>query len=131
MTARWRPTSGRGRTGRSATATTPTSPTISLIAQGPTQHELDQAQNALEASTLRQLENVDAKADQLNYYYYYTGQPDFLAQDLARTRAVTAADVQRVARQYLQAPRVVLSVVPQGHRELAAGRPGPTLTFDK
>jgi zinc protease len=97
-----------------------------LIAQGPTQHELDQAQNALEAATLRQLENVDAKADQLNYYYYYTGQPDYLAQDLAHTRAVTAADVQRVARQYLQAPRVVLSVVPQGHRELAAGRTGVT-----
>ena len=97
-----------------------------LIAQGPTQHELDQAQNSLEASQLRQLENVDAKADQLNYYYYFTGQPDFLAQDLARTRAVTAADVQRVARQYLQAPRVVLSVVPEGHRELAAGRTGVT-----
>ncbi|MBW8772338.1 MAG: insulinase family protein [Gemmatimonadetes bacterium] len=97
-----------------------------LIAEGPTQHELDQAQNALEASQLRQLENVDAKADQLNYYYYYTGHPDFLAQDLALTRAVTAADVQRVARQYLQAPRVVLSVVPQGHRELAAGRTGVT-----
>jgi len=99
---------------------------VRLIGQGPTQHELDQAQNALEASQLRQLENVDAKADQLNNYYYYTGQPDFLAQDLARTRAVTAADVQRVARQYLQAPRVVLSVVPQGHRELAAGRTGVT-----
>ena len=97
-----------------------------LIAEGPSIRELEQAMNALEASQLRQLENVDAKADQLNAYYYYTGQPDFLAQDLARIRAVTAADVQRVARQYLQAPRVVLSVVPQGHRELAAGRQGVT-----
>ncbi|HTK57133.1 MAG TPA: pitrilysin family protein [Gemmatimonadales bacterium] len=93
-----------------------------LIAEGPTARELDQARNSLEAGQLRQLENVDAKADQLNAYYYFTGQPDYLAQDLARTRAVTAADVQRVARQYLQAPRVVLSVVPQGHRELAATR---------
>jgi zinc protease len=97
-----------------------------LIAEGPTARELDQARNALEAGQLRQLENVDAKADQLNAYYYFTGQPDYLAQDLARTRAVTAADVQRVARQYLQAPRVVLSVVPQGHRELAATRGGMT-----
>ena len=93
-----------------------------LIAEGPTQRELDQARNAIEAGQLRQLENVDAKADQLNSYYYFTGNPDYLAQDLANLRAVTAADVQRVARQYLQAPRVTLSVVPQGHREHAATR---------
>jgi zinc protease len=97
-----------------------------IVAEGPMARELDQARNALEASQLRSLENVDAKADQLNYYYYYTGQPDYLAQDLARLRAVTAADVQRVARQYLQAPRVILSVVPQGKKELAATRPGAT-----
>ncbi len=97
-----------------------------LITEGPTAHELDQAKNALEASQLRSLENVDAKADQLNYYFYYTGQADYLAQDLAHMRAVTAADIQRVARQYLQASRVTLSVVPQGKRELAATRPGVT-----
>jgi len=97
-----------------------------LLTEGPTAHELDQARNALEARQLRGLENVDAKADQLNYYYYYTGQPDYLAQDLAHLRAVTAADVQRVARQYLQAPRVILSVVPQGKRELAASSTGVT-----
>ncbi|HVX89455.1 MAG TPA: pitrilysin family protein [Gemmatimonadales bacterium] len=97
-----------------------------LIAEGPTARELDQARNSLEASQLRQLENVDAKADQLNSYYYFTGNPDYLSQDLANLRGVTAADVQRVARQYLQAPRVTLSVVPQGRPELAATRGGMT-----
>jgi zinc protease len=97
-----------------------------LATEGPSARELDQARNALEANQLRGLENVDAKADQLNYYYYYTGQPDYLAQDLARMRAVTAADVQRVARTYLRGPRVTLSVVPQGRRELAATRQGAT-----
>jgi zinc protease len=97
-----------------------------LATEGPSARELDQARNALEANQLRGLENVDAKADQLNYYYYYTGQPDYLAQDLARMRAVTAADVQRVARTYLRGPRVTLSVVPQGRRELAATRGGMT-----
>jgi zinc protease len=39
----------------------------------------------------------------------------------ARVEAVTAADVQRVARTYLLgAHRVVLSVVPRGHTELEA-----------
>jgi zinc protease len=97
-----------------------------LATEGPSARELDQARNALEANQLRGLENVDAKADQLNNYYYYTGQPDYLAQDLARMRAVTAADVQRVARTYLRGPRVTLSVVPQGRRELAATRQGAT-----
>ncbi|HEU4570629.1 MAG TPA: pitrilysin family protein [Gemmatimonadales bacterium] len=93
-----------------------------LVAEGPAAHELDQAKNALEADRLRGLENVDAKADQLNAYYYFTGTPDYLAEDLKALRDVTAADVQRVARQYLQAPRVILSVVPEGKRELAAGQ---------
>ena len=97
-----------------------------LATEGPTARELDQARNSIEADQLRSLENVDNKADQLNYYYYFTGDPDYLAQDLAHMRAVTAADVQRVAHQYLQAPRVTLSVVPQGKKELAATRQGVT-----
>jgi hypothetical protein len=34
---------------------------------------------------------------------------------------VTAADVQRAARQYLLQPKVVLTVVPEGRRDLALG----------
>jgi zinc protease len=61
------------------------------------------------------------KANQLNYYEYFAGTPDYFQRDLDRYRHVTPADVQRVARAYLlQAHRVVLSVVPQGHTELAA-----------
>lgn len=91
-----------------------------LAADGPTPRELEQARNSFEASMLEQLEYGGAVADQLNSYYYFTGDPDYLARDIARTRAVTAADIQRVARTYLQAPRVVLSVVPEGKPELAA-----------
>jgi predicted Zn-dependent peptidase len=32
---------------------------------------------------------------------------------------VTAADVQRAAREYLAQPRVILSVVPEGKQDLA------------
>lgn len=91
-----------------------------LVAEGPTPRELEQAKNSFEASMLEQLEYGSAVADQLNSYYYFTGQPDYLAKDIARTRAVTAADIQRVAHSYLQAPRVVVSVVPEGKPELAA-----------
>ena len=78
--------------------------------------------NAIEAQFLNRLEFSSAKADQLNAYYYATGTPDFFQQDLERYRRVTAADVQRVVRQYLTAGRVTLSVVPQGKKELAATR---------
>jgi zinc protease len=91
-----------------------------LTSDGPTERELEQARNSLEAGLLRGLETVNDKADQLNSYYVRTGTADGFSDELARYRAVTAADIQRVAKQYLQAPRVTLSVVPQGHPELAA-----------
>jgi len=91
-----------------------------IAADGPTAREVDQARNATEASFLRRLETVNEKADALNGYYVRLGKPDMFEEHLQRYRAVTAEDIQRVARQYLQAPRVVLSVVPQGRADLAA-----------
>lgn len=91
-----------------------------IATDGPTAREVEQARNATEASFLRRIETVNEKADALNSYYVRLGQPDSFEADLARYRAVTAQDIQRVARQYLQAPRVVLSVVPRGHPELGA-----------
>jgi zinc protease len=91
-----------------------------LAADGPTARELEQARNATEASFLARLEQVSGKAELMNQYLYYEGEPDFFQKDLDRYRAVTVADVQRVAKQYLQAPKVILSVVPQGKPELAA-----------
>ncbi len=91
-----------------------------LASDGPTTRELDQARNAIEASFLRSIQTVSGKADQLNEYYYQTGNPDGFQDDLDRLRAVSAQDIQRVVAKYLQAPRVMISVVPQGKKELAA-----------
>lgn len=91
-----------------------------LATDGPTERELQQARNTLEAQFLNRLEFVNAKANQLNEYYYYTGKPDGFQHDLDRYRAVTAEDVKRVVARYLLAPRVTLSIVPQGKKELAA-----------
>jgi zinc protease len=95
-----------------------------LAAEGPTARELEQAKNATEARFLRSLERVLGKADQLNDYYYGTGDPDHYAEDLARYQAVTAADVRRAVREYLLAPKVVLSIVPQGETDQAAKAAG-------
>ena len=93
-----------------------------LAKDGPTQRELDQAKNAIESAFLNRLESVQGKAEQLNAYYYFTGKPDGFQAEIDRLRAVTAADIKRVVNTYLLGPRVTLSIVPQGKRELAATR---------
>ena len=95
---------------------------LRLATEGPTTRELEQAKNARESSFLNQLEFIDAKADQLNAYAYFNGTPDYFQKDLDDLRAVTADDIKRVITTYLHGPRVMLSIVPMGKRELAATR---------
>jgi zinc protease len=63
---------------------------------------------------------VSQKADMLNEYAYFTGDPDYFAKEIAGLRRITRDDVRRVARTYLLAPKVLLSVVPEGKSESAA-----------
>ena len=91
-----------------------------LIADGPTDRELTRVKNGVRASLLDGLSKVAFKAFRLSYYNYFTGQPDYLAQDIARYEALTPAMVQHAARTYLAGtPRVVLTIVPEGKRTLA------------
>ena len=89
-----------------------------LEQEGITERELQRAQNSFRASFLDRLAGVLGKADQLNFYNYYVGSPDYVQQDAARYDRVTAGDVQRVARTYLTQPRAVLTVVPEGETRL-------------
>jgi zinc protease len=89
-----------------------------LVREGVTERELARAQNTTRAQFLDQLASVLGKADQLNYYNYFVGTPDFAREDAARYDKVTAADVRRVAGSYLGKPRVTLTVVPEGKRDL-------------
>ena len=95
-----------------------------LAESGPTPREVERVQNGIEAAFLDRMERVGGfggKVNQLNFYEYFAGTPDYFQQDLDRYRRLTPADIERVARAYLlRAHRVVLSVVPQGHTELAA-----------
>ena len=92
-----------------------------LARTGVTARELERAKNTTRAGFLDRLASVNTKAEVLNYYNYAVGRPDYARQDAARYDAVTAADVQRAARQYLLQPKVVLTVVPEGRRDLALG----------
>jgi zinc protease len=89
-----------------------------VINSGITPRELQRAQNSYKASFLNRLASVLGKAERLNYYNYIVGNPDFAQQDAARYERVTAADVQRVARTYLGRPKIVLTVVPEGKKEM-------------
>ncbi len=84
----------------------------------PSEEEVTEAKNSYEASFFRSIQYVGGfrgKADQLNEYNIYLGDPGYMEKDLARYRKVTPADVQRVAKTYLDAERrVVLHVVPFG-----------------
>jgi zinc protease len=94
-----------------------------LAETGPTAREVQRVINSIESDFIGAMETVGSfggKADRLNYYDYYTGEPDSYEKDLARYRAVTPAEVQRVLKKYVVEPRrVLLSVVPEGKQEQA------------
>jgi zinc protease len=83
-----------------------------------TARELNRVKNSVRSSFLNRLSGVLGKSEVLNTYNYMAGNPDYVQQDAARYDAVTAADVQRVARTYLGRHKVVLTVVPEGKREM-------------
>lgn len=92
-----------------------------LQAEAPTPRELERIVNQYETSFLEGLERPGDKADQLNAYYYATGNPDYFNEDLARFRALAPADLTAMARAFLRPDaRVLLSIVPQGQTALAA-----------
>jgi zinc protease len=95
---------------------------VGRLAQAPpAADEVQRVVNQIVTGFVSSLETVAGKADQLNSYQYYFNDPGYVGRDLARYRAVTPADVQRVTRQYLTGKnRIVISFVPTGKTELAA-----------
>ncbi len=79
----------------------------------PTADEMTRALNAIEARTIFRMETVLGKGRQLSGFAGYLGKPDYFQADLDRYRKVTAADVQRVAKQYLSDYRLVMAYVPR------------------
>lgn len=83
---------------------------------GPSAAELERARNLIETRALTQLERLGGfggVADQLNRYNQFLHDPGYLAKDLGRYDAATAAGVRDVARAKLQAAaRAVVYGVP-------------------
>ena len=90
-----------------------------LKKEPPTADELNRALNVIEAGTVFGMQTVGGKADQMNSYATFQGNPDRFQADLDRYRKVTAADVQRVANTYLNGNRLVMSFVPRKEKAVA------------
>lgn len=87
----------------------------------PTAREVQRVVNVYEASFLERVEQLDRRADMLNRYYYYVGDPNYFDKDLARYEDLKPKDIQDFARTYLQNDRrILLSIVPTGDVVLAA-----------
>lgn len=95
---------------------------------GPDAKEVDQARNITETRIIQRLETLGGfggVADRLNQYNHYLGTPDYLAQDLARYRQVTATSIKAFAEQQLRSnARVVVHGV-AGEPDFGAPVPTP------
>src|SRR5436309_1364961 len=88
-----------------------------LQREAPTRHELERSVNQIEASFFNRMERVGGfggKADQLNAYFTFAGDPDWFNEDLSRYRALSVSDVNAAAAQFLPLDkRVELVVEPE------------------
>ena len=96
-----------------------------LAIEPPSAREVQRVVNQYEASFLDRLERIGGfggKGDRLNAYYTRTGNPEYFNEDLARYRAISSTDVRAAIQTFLHDRHVILSIVPRGKPELAAGK---------
>lgn len=79
----------------------------------PTQEELDASTASYEVGAYRRLTTISGRAGLLSSYLFYTGDPDYLAQDLARYREATPESVRLAGQKWLMRPRVELHYTPE------------------
>jgi len=84
--------------------------------EGPTQAELERARNLTEARIIERLEHLGGfggKADRMNMYNHYLGDPGYLPKDLERYDKVMTGSIQRVAQERLKtSARAVVYGIP-------------------
>ena len=92
--------------------------------RAPDEYELRKAKNLLQAGYVRGLKTVSGKANQIGFYETVFGDYTEMFREVERWEAVTPADVQRVARTYLdENARTIVELVPE--KTGTAGKPPP------
>jgi zinc protease len=78
------------------------------------EREFEKVMNKVEADFITQNGSVSGIAESLSNYHVYFGDANLINTEIERYRAVTRADIQRVATTYLQpSNRVVLTYLPK------------------
>jgi zinc protease len=89
-----------------------------ILTDGITADELEQARTTWEAFFVRGLEAIGGfggRADLLNQYNTYLGDPDMLTTDMERYKNATIESVMEFVREYIDFDnRAILHIVPQG-----------------
>ena len=98
---------------------------VRLATDGPTSAEVERARNQIERAIYQGLQKAGGRADQLNLYNQYLGDPGFLPKDIERYNRVTAADVQRVVREFLPMNARVVTLAVRGDKVLDPDPPAP------
>lgn len=86
-------------------------------ANGPTGEEVAEARNELLAAALQERETASGRAFELGEALVRTGDPSHADKRLAALAKVTAADVRRVARKYLDPQKRIMIRYKQGSGE--------------
>lgn len=90
--------------------------------RGVSEEDLQKFKLSREARTIYGLESVSGKVSQLAAFYTFTGNPNYIKDEIARYNRVTRDDVMRVYKQYVKSrPMVILSVLTKGTEALKAG----------
>ena len=94
---------------------------------GPTKEELERARNTIVTRRIQGMQRLGGfggVADMLNEYNHYTGDPGFMAKDIARYTNATAESVRKFAQTLTDNSRVIAYGVPgEKHLEDVPERP--------
>jgi predicted Zn-dependent peptidase len=94
-----------------------------LLKDGPTSGELNQRKATIELGMLSAMDNLAAKADRLNQYEYFFGEPNSFKGDLDRYRNATPNTVQEWAKKTItQGSRLITRVLPEEPDRAEGGR---------
>lgn len=86
--------------------------------RGATDDEINKFKNQSESQTIYGLESVSRKVSQLAAYQTYTGNANYIGEELKRYASVTKEDVMRVYNQYIKGKHaVIVSVLTKGQED--------------
>jgi len=87
-----------------------------LAAKGPTGDELRRAKNQVQAGFVFSIENAQGLGEAIGRSWIFTGDPSSFLRDLDELEKISAADIQRVAKQYLATDHATVVVFPKRAR---------------